>query len=1189
MASGLGSSAGRQELMADDDAQDGCEEEESFFYGLEPPDRPCSAPPNLDPIGLGLFAFGPYGALLPDPFQHSSDQPDRPRSAPPDQLEDDRPFGELGGEGAGDLPIDGDIAGRGRGEVFGRGLRLGVIGPGRGLGARASRLDPRGRGIFPYQSKLSTRLPTSPPLQEEGYAEPDDEDDDADDGLIPSRVRTPSLSRGDSSREHGVGYFGLQPPLMGLGKAGSGEGPLSSHFTPSPCPHTPPPPGFGSPVTHGPLGGFGGLGIGADDCPQLLHPGAVRAFDPIDRPISAPPLLDPGAALLALQASYPGNQTPDIRCDESYADFYQLYQDKNMNLPPPLEPSSELVRARIRSDFDASAAGAEREPGMGIAGLAPATGFPDQPCAAAVYHHSLGTHLPRSPSPPWENSAAGGHASAAVAAQHVAAAQATMHAAAAAAAAHAAAGQPQLGLPLGATGAAACGGACGCGPCGACGGCCDAARLSAANAAVAAAAAGGYQAAAATLAAAIRNTPLVPGAPFSTAAPGAFGEAIGTPPPFAWQQFVAVGNAAAAAAAAAASSGPLAGPMGPASIGAAAGAGAGVGGCGQVGAEVGGSAGSRSTAAIGSSTGMQPLAAGMVPGSLSTLPPGGGSGFGQGEGLSTSSAKGRRGARGGGEAASKRPDGGSASNGLAVPAGSIGATGGGSLNGGSSAAFGDSSIGGYDGGGGGSGSTGGGRPTRGFKTSHLEEIFASNTFVHNVHAIAKDQAGCRMLQHKLDEGNAEVASAIFAEVLNHCVDLMMDPFGNYLVQKLMDMCNAKQLELILDKVCGSLVRIALNMHGARAAQKLIDAVASSPRNVHRLVAALRPSVVALTKDPNGNHVVQRCLESLPVDAHGFIFQAVAGSIFEVASHRHGCRIVQRCIDASTGTDRQYMTGSICANALTLVQDPFGNYVVQYVLGLGEAQATSMIIQSMLGHLNVLSRQKFSSNVVEKCLQSCSAEDKEKLIRELCDSRGLGEILRDHYGNYVVQSALGSAHEPLLSMLLGAVKPLLPSLRASGQGRRIAQKLEKKYPVLRSGGGGGNNGGGGCGAGGGNSEALSLGTVAYPHGGYVAMAPMSRAGALPAAGQGQQQQAVSLGYFDNQGGSSMPPGSATHLDRPFTPPPLDKPPLGAVTGGIRRGGAAGEAMDGGGAPRDGGGGGAGRSRRGRRKAQPGAPA
>jgi len=321
-----------------------------------------------------------------------------------------------------------------------------------------------------------------------------------------------------------------------------------------------------------------------------------------------------------------------------------------------------------------------------------------------------------------------------------------------------------------------------------------------------------------------------------------------------------------------------------------------------------------------------------------------------------------------------------------------------------------------------------------------------------------------MLQHKLEEGSAEVLNAIFSEVLLHIVELMMDPFGNYLCQKLMEMCSIPQLQLVLDKVCGSLVKISLNMHGARAVQKLIDVVRSTP-HVPRLVAALESAVVALTKDPNGNHVVQRCLEALPVEAHSFIFKAVASEVVEVASHRHGCRIVQRCIDAAVAHDRSLLVGAICRSTLTLVQDPFGNYVVQYVLGLQDQQANAEIVRCLSGRLGVLSRQKFSSNVVERCLQLSGPEERLVMIRELADTRVLGELLRDVFGNYVVQSALTITPEPELSHFLGCIRPLLPSLRANGQGRRIAQKLEKKYPQLRGGGGGGGAGGGAVGGGG----------------------------------------------------------------------------------------------------------------------------
>jgi hypothetical protein len=55
-------------------------------------------------------------------------------------------------------------------------------------------------------------------------------------------------------------------------------------------------------------------------------------------------------------------------------------------------------------------------------------------------------------------------------------------------------------------------------------------------------------------------------------------------------------------------------------------------------------------------------------------------------------------------------------------------------------------------------------------------------------SIAQDQNGCRFLQRKFDEGGAAAIAAVSHELLEHATELMMDPFGNYLVQKLLERC-----------------------------------------------------------------------------------------------------------------------------------------------------------------------------------------------------------------------------------------------------------------------------------------------------------------------------------------------------------------------------------------------------------------
>jgi hypothetical protein len=74
--------------------------------------------------------------------------------------------------------------------------------------------------------------------------------------------------------------------------------------------------------------------------------------------------------------------------------------------------------------------------------------------------------------------------------------------------------------------------------------------------------------------------------------------------------------------------------------------------------------------------------------------------------------------------------------------------------------------------------------------------------------------------------------------LNHMLSrqasyAIIDPFGNYLCQKLLEYSTDDQRNLICQSVAGDLVTISLNMHGTRAVQKMIDFL-STQRQVSAL-------------------------------------------------------------------------------------------------------------------------------------------------------------------------------------------------------------------------------------------------------------------------------------------------------------------------------------------------------------------
>ncbi|XP_008790832.2 mRNA-binding protein PUF3-like [Phoenix dactylifera] len=308
----------------------------------------------------------------------------------------------------------------------------------------------------------------------------------------------------------------------------------------------------------------------------------------------------------------------------------------------------------------------------------------------------------------------------------------------------------------------------------------------------------------------------------------------------------------------------------------------------------------------------------------------------------------------------------------------------------------------------------------------------------NIYRMAKDQHGCRLLQQKFDEGKVHEVDMIFNGIIDHVVELMVNPFGNYLMQKLLEVCTEEQrlkILLILTEDPADLVRISLNTHGTRAVQKLIETI-KIPQEKELVISALKLGFLDLIKDLNGNHVVQRCLQSLSPEDNEFIFAAAAEHCVDIATHRHGCCVLQRCIGHAIGEYRANLVAEISANGLFLAQDAFGNYVVQYILELKDPSATAILVSQFKGHYVNLSTQKFSSNVVEKCLKFFGEDHREQIIAELLSVPQFEQLLQDPYANYVIQSALGNSKGYLHAALVEAIRPHASVLRTSPYCKRI---------------------------------------------------------------------------------------------------------------------------------------------------------
>ena len=308
--------------------------------------------------------------------------------------------------------------------------------------------------------------------------------------------------------------------------------------------------------------------------------------------------------------------------------------------------------------------------------------------------------------------------------------------------------------------------------------------------------------------------------------------------------------------------------------------------------------------------------------------------------------------------------------------------------------------------------------------------------------MCKDQHGCRFLQKKIEEGKTGHLNLIFNEIKESISELMVDPFANYLVQKLLDFANVDQRTALIYKAAPDMANIGLNQHGTRALQKMIDLV-TTDQQIQHLTVALRGDVVRLIQDLNGNHVVQKCLNKLKPLEVQFIVDAVAESIMIVGRHRHGCCVIQRCIDHANTKQKNQLVSSITDESIPLVRDAYGNYVIQYVFDQADDAVNTSLARTFLGRIVTLSKEKFSSNVMEKAIRITNPQVKHEIVDEILQEPEFDKFVDHHFGNYVVQTALEYANVEDEQRLVDQIRPILHLLKNKPHGRRYASRISER--------------------------------------------------------------------------------------------------------------------------------------------------
>ena len=313
-------------------------------------------------------------------------------------------------------------------------------------------------------------------------------------------------------------------------------------------------------------------------------------------------------------------------------------------------------------------------------------------------------------------------------------------------------------------------------------------------------------------------------------------------------------------------------------------------------------------------------------------------------------------------------------------------------------------------------------------------------------SMIKEQSGSKFIQKKIEEKSPDFLYKLYEQIKPNLIDIINDQYGNYVIQKYVEFCDKKILSLILNQIKNSLLEISLNPYGTRALQKLIENLSSTISNedINILLNFLKGNVFKIINDINGNHVIQSIIDAIKNnDKLTPLYSEINENLIEISKIKQGCCVFPKILNNIREDDLEKLIKTIIENLEILINDQYGNFIIQRIIKLNRENYNSQIFDLIKNKIVKLSTQKYSSNVIEICiLESCNI--REKVIEKLIEKNNVTNLICDQFGNYIIQKCLPLVKGKQFKSMIEQIKKAVKTLNQSNHGRKIYENLLRNY-------------------------------------------------------------------------------------------------------------------------------------------------
>jgi len=261
----------------------------------------------------------------------------------------------------------------------------------------------------------------------------------------------------------------------------------------------------------------------------------------------------------------------------------------------------------------------------------------------------------------------------------------------------------------------------------------------------------------------------------------------------------------------------------------------------------------------------------------------------------------------------------------------------------------------------------------------------------NVLQLTLQTYGCRVVQKAIDVVDDEERYQLVLELNGNVLKCVQDQNGNHVIQKCIEKIQpSSNLQIIVDSFVNNVAQLATHAYGCRVIQRILEFCTEAQCKV--LMDEIMQAATKLVRDQYGNYVVQHVLEHSKPKYKAQLTRQFKGLYCSLSLHKFASNVIEKCFknggkkekqeildellqvpssstsntaaeSSSSNNNNNVINNSRNAPLMDMMNDQFGNYVVQKIMEMAEGDMRTTLLSFVKQNANAIKKLSYGKHIM----------------------------------------------------------------------------------------------------------------------------------------------------------------------------------------------------------------------------------